>query len=269
MGQAAFIAVLFGTGCVGPLGDETVEDDDTSRELASAELSDDELAAERVDDEPDGLQAEASPPGDESAPLLAGPLGSGWVQYSPTKKIHLNDDTALRTFNWTAKKSVCNPTCADYSYDSRTDTETFRLLDHRTNRSEIRLQNEYSSGSRQFQGYVRFDAPLNDESLFQIFGSSSGATQLMLRGYAAKGGSIRGGGKTLVTGIYGVERRVNVIHRQGNDIRIYINGSLKHTIRDDENVTNYHKYGCYGTLRTGPVTVNWRAVRSYRDGQAL
>jgi hypothetical protein len=200
-------------------------------------------------------------------PPSTGPLGSGWVAYAPTKKIHLDDSAGLQTFTWTSSKSVCSPVCADYRYDSATDTETFRILDNRSNRSEIRLQNEYSSGRRQFQGYVRFDAPLDDESLMQVFGSTTGATQLMIRGYAANGGELRGGGKTLSTGCYGVERRVNVIHRQGQDIRIYINGSLKASIADDEAVTNYHKYGVYGTLRTPAVTVRWRAARSYKDGQ--
>jgi hypothetical protein len=202
-----------------------------------------------------------------SSTATSGPLGTGWVLYAPTKKIHLDDDVDLQTFTWTAAKSVCSPACADYKYDSATDTETFRVLDSRSNRSEIRLANEYSTGSRQFQGYVRFDAPLDDESLFQIFGSTSEATQLMVRGYSANGGEIRGGGKTLSTGCYGVERRINVIHRQGQDMRMYVNGSLKNTIADGEAVTNYHKYGCYGTLRTGPATVKWRAARSYRDGQ--
>jgi hypothetical protein len=196
------------------------------------------------------------------------PLGSGWVQYSPTKKIHLDDDTGLQTFNWTSQKSVCSPTpCADYQYDSSTDTETFRILDTRSNRAEIRLQNDYDTGSRQFQGYVTFDAPLNDESLFQIWGSTSGATQLMIRGYSANNGEIRGNGTTLSSGCYGVERRVNVIHRQGQDIRMYINGSLTHTIVDDEVVSNYHKYGCYGSLTTAGATVKWRAARFYTDGQ--
>ncbi len=109
--------------------------------------------------------------------------------------------------------------------------------------------------------------PLNDESLFQIWGSTSGATQLMVRGYSANNGEIRGGGATLSSGCYGVERRVNVIHRQGQDIRTYINGSLKNSFTDSEDVSNYHKYGCYGTLTTGAVTVRWRAARFYKDGQ--
>jgi hypothetical protein len=198
-------------------------------------------------------------------------LGSGWVQYSPTKKIHLDNEDGLQIYNWTSAKSVCSPVCADYSYASSTETETFRILDNRSNRSEIRLQNDYSTGSRQFEGYVTFYSPLNDESLMQIFGSTDGATQLMIRGYAASGGSIKGAGQTLATGVYGKEVRINVIHLQenvGNKIIIYINGVKKAEIADNESVSNYHKYGNYGTLTTDEAVVKWRRVRSFRDGRA-
>ena len=68
---------------------------------------------------------------------------------------------------------------------------------------------------------------------------------------------------TLATGIYGVEQRINVIHYQGNRIELYCNGSLKGSGTDNESVTNYWKYGCYGTLTTGSVQVRWRQVRTY------
>jgi hypothetical protein len=205
------------------------------------------------------------------SPSTQAQLGSGWVQYSPVKKIHLDNEDGLQIYNWTSYKSVCSPVCADYRYDSNTETETFRLLDNRTNRSEIRLQNDYSSGSRQFEGYVTIYSPLNDESLMQIFGSTSGATQMMIRGYAASGGSIRGAGQTLATNVYGKEVRVNVIHLQenaGNKIIIYINGVKKAEIADNESVSNYHKYGNYGTLTTDEAVVKWRRVRHFRDGGA-
>jgi hypothetical protein len=194
-------------------------------------------------------------------------IGSGWTQRTYTKKIHLDDENGLQTFNWTADKSVGSGTpCARYHYLSSNDSEYFDIYDNRSNRSEIRLQNEYSTGSRQFQGYVRFSAPLNDESLMQIFGSTSGATQMMIRGYSSSGGTIRSVGTpstTLATGIYGVEQRINVIHYQGSRIELYCNGSLKGSGSDGENVTNYWKYGCYGTLTTGAVQVRWRQVRTY------
>lgn len=195
-------------------------------------------------------------------------LGSGWSQTSFTKKIHLDDEAGLQTFNYTTDKSVGSGTpCARYHYLSSNDSEYFDLFDNRTNRAEIRLQNEYSSGSKQFQGYVRIASPLNDESLFQIFGSTSGATQMMIRGYSTSSGQIRTvgtpSGVVLASNCYGVERRINVIHLQGNKIEVYDNGSLKGSGSDTESVTNYWKYGCYGTLTTGAVQVRWRQVRTY------
>jgi len=197
-------------------------------------------------------------------------LGTGWVLYSPTKKIHLDDEAGLQTFSWTSYKSVGSGSiCADYSYSSTTDTETFRIIDNRSNRSEIRLQNEYSTGRRQFQGYVTFNSPLNDESLMQVFGSTSGATLCMMRGYSSDGGKLRvvGGIGDLATGCYGVEKRVNMIHDQNKYVQFYVNGTLEGQFSEAESVDNYHKYGCYGTLTTGSVTVKWRQARSYRDGQ--
>lgn len=196
-------------------------------------------------------------------------LGSGWSQVSYTKKVHLDDESGLRTFTWAPDISVGSGSpCARYHYLSSNDSEYFDIYDNRSNRSEIRLQNEYSTGSRQFQGYVRINAPLNDESLFQIFGSTSGATQMMIRGYSSSSGTIRTVGTpssvTLSTSCYGVEKRVNVIHYQGSRIEVYSNGSFKGSGTDSESVTNYWKYGCYGTLNTGAVQVRWRTVRTYR-----
>src|SRR3954447_3616421 len=204
------------------------------------------------------------------APPVHGQLGSHWTSTSFTKKIHLDDDSGLQTFNWTSYKSVCTPTCADYTYDSATDTETFRLLDGRTNRSEIRLFNDYSSGIRQFEGYVTFYSPLDDESLFQIFGSTDGATLCMMRGYSASGGKIHvvGGIGDIQTNTYGIERRINVIHNQDKYVQFYVDGVLRGEFNEHELVDNYWKYGDYGTVAsdTVPAVVKWRAVRTFRDG---
>jgi hypothetical protein len=196
---------------------------------------------------------------------LSAQVGEGWIQYHPQVKIHLDNSAGLQIFSWEPSKSVG---CADYAFDASTNTETFRLIDSRSNRSEIRLFNEYSTGMRQFEGYVTFFSPLNDESLMQIFGSSSGATQLMIRGYSSSGGEIKANGQSLITGCYGKEVRINVIHLQenaGNKIQLFVNGIHKHQITDNERVTNYHKYGCYGTLRTGSARVQWRDVRHFAD----
>lgn len=214
-------------------------------------------------------------------------IGTGWLEYKPVKKIHLVDFTykghpkGMYSFDWKAKAEVGSPTpCSGYEYDSITNTETFRLYDDRANRSEIRLENEYGIGSRQFEGYVTFYPPLNDESLFQIWGSDEGATQMMIRGYAANGGEIGianfpiKGTPRVITNCYGKEVKVNVIHLQedaGNKFIVYINDNKVLEFPDNEKVINhdgknYHKYGCYGTLKTDGAVVKWRGVRNFKDG---
>jgi hypothetical protein len=215
-------------------------------------------------------------------------LGSGWMQYKPEQKIHLVDFNyparkGMRAFDWTNHVEVGSPTsCASYDFDAKTDTETFKLLDKRSNRAEIRLQNDYATGSRQFEGYVTFYAPLNDESLFQIWGSDRGATQMMMRGYAANGGEIGinqepiNGTPRVATNCYGREIKVNVIHLQedvGGKFLVYLGDKKVIEFADGEhpknnNGKNYHKYGCYGTLKTDGAVVKWRKVRHFKDGTA-
>lgn len=197
-------------------------------------------------------------------------LGTQWERYQPDEKLHLNGEDKAMTFDWKAYQSNCAPKpCADYTYDSATETETFRLLDNRTNRSEVRLLNEYKTGTRQFEGYATFFPPLDDECMMQVWGSSSGATQLMVRAYADNGGSIRAQGNLLATHCYGKETRINVIHLQedsGNRFRVYLDGELKLEFADNEKVFNYHKYGCYGSLHTSQAVVKWRLVRHFQGG---
>lgn len=201
-------------------------------------------------------------------------LGTGWIETTYTKKIHLDDEEGLQTFAWSLYRSVgVGTVCADYSYDGDTDTETFRLFDNRTNRSEIRLYNEYAAGRRQFEGYVTFYSPLDNESLFQIFGNTDPdrATLTMMRGYSGYGGSITPtstGGTRIVSNCYGIEKRINIIHDQDNRVYYYVDGILKAQLSENDPAVNYWKYGCYGTVYpdTVPAVVRWRAVRTYRDG---
>ena len=203
-------------------------------------------------------------------------VGSGWTQYTASKRIHLDGATGdPTTFPWTSYQSNCSPTiCADYRYDSATGIETFRLLDTRSNRSEIRLENDYYSGRQQFEGSVRVSSPTNDEAVHQVFGrdtaSDGSAPAMMVRAYSASGGTLtrEGGGKTLITGIYGVWVRVNTVHDvSANKIDTYINGSLKDAgFYGGGTVKHYHKYGCYGSLTTSSAKVEWRGVKLFRDG---
>lgn len=198
-------------------------------------------------------------------------VGSGWSAVTYTKKIQLAyKGDIVRDADYVTDLSYAPPGGAAvcrFHYLSDNDSEYFDLYNSQSNRCEIRVLNSYSSGNRQFQGYVRISSPLNNQSLFQIFGSSVGATQMMIRGYSENGGSIKATGTpsvTMATGIYGVEQRINVIHLQGQRIEVYCNASLKGSGDDNESgVTNYFKYGVYGTHNT-TVQVRWRQVRFYQ-----
>jgi hypothetical protein len=67
---------------------------------------------------------------------------------------------------------------------------------------------------------------------------------------------------------YGVERRINVIHNQNKYVQFYVDGDFKGEFSENEQVVNYWKYGDYGTVAsdTVPAVVQWRAVRTFRDG---
>jgi hypothetical protein len=60
----------------------------------------------------------------------------------------------------------------------------------------------------------------------------------------------------------------------GNIIIIYFDDKEVLNIADDEPYQYnspdgvYHKYGCYGTLKTKEAVVKWRMVRYYKDGNA-
>jgi hypothetical protein len=199
----------------------------------------------------------------------AAQVGTGWVLYQPSSTIQLDGSDGIETYPGTST-AVSNEGA---SFTNEGGIETFALHDPISNRAERRMQNTYLTGRRQFEGEVRVSPPTNDESVMQIFGGNSGATTQMIRAYAAEGGSLRKvpGSVLLAANIHGVWVKVNVVHDIGaNAVETYINGMLLAS-GDGEAVNAgtdgwYHKYGCYGTLRTGSAKVEWRNVKHFRDG---
>lgn len=198
-------------------------------------------------------------------------VGTGWVSYDPPSAIHLDGSAGIETYPGNSTMLMNEGA----SFTNQNGIETFALHNPISNRSERRIQNTYLEGRRQFEGEVRVSPPTNDESVMQIFGGNSGATTQMIRAYADGGGTLRKvpGSVVLAENIHGVWIKVNVIHDiAANVVLTYINGRLLAT--GDGEATNagtdgwYHKYGCYGTLRTGSAKVEWRNVKHFRDGTA-
>lgn len=222
-------------------------------------------------------------------------IGTGWVEYTPDVKVHLSDPKEkLQTFEKAAyvERGDSAGLYASYTYDSTTKTETFKLFGSRANRAEIRTLENYGKVARQFQGYVTISDPVCDQSLIQIWGSTEGATQLMLRGRPKNNGtlclnqSFQPGTPTLMTNCYNKEVKVNIIHYQqpgettvGDSMYVYLNDQFMFKFADTEMPTNtkpvhtnYIKYGAYGTVpedEKGTITVKWRDVRLFKDGKPL
>lgn len=188
-------------------------------------------------------------------------IGSGWkeVRYSEMLNPEIKDKLhAIRPVPPVYHGDGC-------SYSRADGIETFELFNKNSNRIEIRVYNDYKQGQQQFEGDVKIFAPLNDESLMQIFGNTTHATLFMLRGWSDNGGSLkRYGDATLATNVFNNWVHVNVINDRDNHItQVYINGMLKGEWKDTDSARNYFKYGCYGTMRTGRAAVQWKNVRFF------
>jgi hypothetical protein len=188
-------------------------------------------------------------------------VGSGWTSYSPSSVIHISTDGTLHSYP--LSNSVTTP---GGTYTNANGIETFNIKNTSSNRVERRMQNDYTSGQRQFQGEVRVSSPTDGQSIMQVFGGATNATALQIRAHNTSGGQLRRyDSELLASGIYGVWTRLNVIHdANGNKVSVYVNGTNKGTFDDRGDATHYTKYGCYGTLRSSSAKSEYRNVKHFR-----
>jgi hypothetical protein len=101
-------------------------------------------------------------------------------------------------------------------------------------RSELRMNNNYTSGRHQFEGDVYIVSGSAGTDIMQVFGGSTHATAIMLKIHSASGGTIkRYDNETLMTSAYNKWIHVNVQHDADNGkIYVYLNRSLKGTYAD-------------------------------------
>lgn len=217
-------------------------------------------------------------------------LGSDWIEFQPRRDLHLGDKdqpkkTVKLTYEASMAESFGDPVTANYSFDKQHGVETFHL-EKPGERAEVRIRNDYKSGSQQFEGWVTVRPPIERQMIFQIWGSGipERATQMYLRGYNVENGTLKvymsgQAVKTVAQNIYNREMQVNVIHLQedaGGRILVYLD---KEKVLDEadafptiinNDAGNYHKYGCYGSFESHFTSAgaSWRHVRHFRDGKA-
>src|SRR5215207_7464765 len=160
-------------------------------------------------------------------------IGSGWNEYQPGSHVQERG-------------------CGQHQDG---DTETFRVTCSATegdNRAERRMDNDYTDGTRQFQGEVRVvSLGGQNVSLKQTFMRDNGAFLLLAVGANGRLYSVGNGGGDLATGIIGRWVRINTIHDvRAGTIEIYVDGQHRMIKREARQVAWYDKYGSY-RLRSG------------------
>jgi hypothetical protein len=163
-------------------------------------------------------------------------IGTGWTRYSPSHSVQLRG------------------TNTHYSNVNGIETFTMKSGDER---AEARVADDYSSGQRQFEGYVRVSYG-EGTSVHQVF------KFLMVVYYPTLGGELRQhSGTPMVSGITGDWVRVNTIHNVASGgADVYINGSKKAHVSQASGPW-YHKYGVYNCGAAGAKS-EWKSIRYWR-----
>jgi hypothetical protein len=201
---------------------------------------------------------DGSVPADAGAPDLAGPspdlgappptnnaLTAGWTEKEFTFAIHKPYDLQVSD---------------RYTFDKATGVHTLFVLKsdkaHQPNnttapRTEIRLQNDYTSGNHQFEADVMVVAGTDGPSVMQVFGGQTNATAFMLKASSPNGGTVRRyDNEVLKTMVYDKWFHLNVIHEALpagiGKVKVYIDGVSVGTFADRNTATHYFKCGVYG-----------------------
>jgi hypothetical protein len=178
-------------------------------------------------------------------------VGSGWSSYSPSRHMQ-------------------NVGCVSHSGTS-SGTETFSITcstgGSTEERCEERVEDDFSSGQRQFQGNVKVTSlGGSGVSLYQTK-AANGGTWMMVAVKSSSGGTLYcvNPGTTVATGVVGVTERLNAITDcSAKTTKVYLNGSQKATLN---NVTTpfYNKYGTYRlNSGNGPITAQWSSTKFWK-----
>jgi len=167
--------------------------------------------------------------------------GGGWKAYSPGFKLQQFGCGKINDLTFTLS-------CASKSGQQRAE----------------RRYDTYSGGTRQFEGFFRITSMGGSRiSLKQTFKTTGPFFLLAVE----RGGRLYSvhGGNTIATGAtVGTTVRVNTVHVVGSTLRVYINGSLKYTVKSAGG-SFYDKFGAYRTASgAGPITVVWSGIQFWQ-----
>jgi hypothetical protein len=178
-------------------------------------------------------------------------IGSGWTQISPGATLQ---------------------EVGGVSYSTNAGIETFSINNNDgtdEERVEQRIQDDYSSGTHQFEGYLKVTSLTGTKiNLKQTFQANDGAW-FLCNVNSSSGGTLTDYSTQVVlaTNVVGQLLRLNTIHDMNTgNFYVYVNGVLKET-RTGGTAPFYDKYGTYRAASGyGPVTAQWSNVRLWTGG---
>jgi hypothetical protein len=198
-------------------------------------------------------------------------MGSGWTQqsYSERLEYHHTGGPEIETIS-PAPASFAD---AYIAYTNNGGLRTFVFQNTTAGRVEIRVNNDYTSGTHQFEGYLTFYTPSSELSDYQDtivsqdFGAATHAAW-KLEVHTNSNGSLTAEGPTILTGVYGQTHRINIIHdMNAATIQVFVDGSLLYNQADQGGTNHYTKFGMYG----GHVVTRdtWNNVKYFTGGTAF
>ena len=193
-------------------------------------------------------------------------IGSGWTQQNYSERLQYHHSGGPEI------ESISPPPSgfADgyIAYTNINNKRYFWFKNTTAGRVEIRVNNDYTSGTHQFEGYLTFYQPSGMVSTYdhttasQDFGA---ATHAAWKLEVDKNGTLSGEGTDILSGIFGQTHRINIIHDM-NVARIYVfvDGSKMYDQPDQGGDSHYTKYGMY---QGGAVIRDiWNAPKYFTGG---
>ena len=182
--------------------------------------------------------------------IVLGQIGSGWTQYFPAKTLQQENSVGYS------------------SYTDVNGVETFKLWanpQRSRQRCEIRVQDDYTSGTTQFEGdfhVTRFDGTESgdDVCIAQVWLS------MMMSVSGVNDGSMRQHSGFFADHLLGRWVRMNVYHDATNHQgEVWLDGVKVWSGPTKKSNPFYHKYGLYNEADKNPE-VQWKQVKFFRGG---
>jgi hypothetical protein len=178
-------------------------------------------------------------------------IGSGWTSYTPSMELQESGDV---------------------SHSSSGGVETFTINGNTTSsaqRCEQRAEDDFTSGTRQFEGTVKVVSMTGTNISVQQDKAANGGTWSMIA--AAHNGTlfVVNPGTTIASNVIGVSVKINTItDASAKTTKVYVNGSQKSELKD---ITPpiYHKYGSYRLdSGYGPCKIEWSSTKYWKNGSS-